>query len=159
MPQNFTENPTDTLEEVFQSIHQNQMQSLPFVNENLSVKAVDFALYEGDWLGVLLTPWMLSIVLIAGPNRIWNRYTVGDKLGLRLPSGDYSFTYGYHEQLGNYFASSIMSPLQDMKDQQTAVQLAKDARRLLTAIPTEEVHVRDQSRRALFGLSNSKTPA
>jgi hypothetical protein len=52
-----------------------------------------------------------------------------------------------------------MSPLQDMKDQQTAVQLAKDTRRLLTAIPTEEVHVRDQSRRALFGLSNSKTPA
>lgn len=155
MPLNFTENPTDTLEDVFQNIHTNQMIDLPFVNEKLGVKAVGFNLYEGDWLGVLLTPWMLSIILIPGPNRTWGSHTVGDRLGIRLPSGDYSFTYGAHEKLGNYFASSIMSPLQDMKNQETALQLAKDIRQLLTAIPTEEIHVQDQSRRALFGLGSS----
>lgn len=157
MPLNFTENPTDVLEIVFNDIHANQMHELPFVNKKLKVKAVGFSLYESDWLGVLLTPWTLSIILIPGPNRVWQSRTVGDKIGIRLPSGDYSFTYGAHEQLGNYLASSIMSPLQDMKNQAVAVQLAKDLRQLITAIPTEEVHVPDPSRRSLFGLRNKAT--
>ncbi|MDB1122375.1 [NiFe]-hydrogenase assembly chaperone HybE [Vibrio algarum] len=157
VPLNFTENPTDVLEIVFNDIHANQMHELPFVNKKLKVKAVGFSLYESDWLGVLLTPWTLSIILIPGPNRVWQSRTVGDKIGIRLPSGDYSFTYGAHEQLGNYLASSIMSPLQDMKNQAVAVQLAKDLRQLITAIPTEEVHVPDPSRRSLFGLRNKAT--
>lgn len=152
MPHNFTENPAQLIESVFSDIHKTQMQDLPFVNGKLSVKALDFALFEGDWLGMLLTPWTLSIMLIPGPSRHWQPRTVGDKIGLSLPSGNYNFTYGHHEELGCYLSSSVMSPVQNMTDQDSAVQLAKDLRQLLTAIPTKEVHVRNESRRALFGL-------
>lgn len=152
MPQNFTNNPSSVLEQVFSDIHQNRMKDLPFVNENLSVKATGFALFEGDWLGVLLTPWTLSLILIPGPDRLWQKRTVGDKVGLRLPSGDYTFTYGVHEELGNYFACSVQSPVQDIASQAIGEQLSKDLRQLVTAIPTQELHVRDESRRALFGL-------
>lgn len=157
MPQNFINNPTDIIESVFNHIHYSEMKELPFINENIQVKAVGFALYEGDWLGVLLTPWTLSILLFPGPDRVWQQRTVGDKLGLKLPSGNYSFTCGEHQELGQYLASSIMSPVQDLANQTIAVQLAKDLRQLLTAIATEEVHVQNPSRRGLFGLKNKQT--
>ncbi|WP_413285350.1 [NiFe]-hydrogenase assembly chaperone HybE [Vibrio sp. MA40-2] len=155
--QNFTHNPCDTLESVFEHINTHQMADLPFNNKKLTVKAVGFSLYENDWLGVLLTPWMLSILLIPGPNRVWQAQTVGNKVGLCLPAGNFSFTYGSHKQLGTYLACSVMSPLQNITSQVSALQLAKDVRQLITAIPTEQIQVKDQSRRALFGLQNKAT--
>lgn len=91
MPQNFTSNPGDLIEKVFSQIHKNEMADLQFVNPNLSVKTVGFELYDGDWLGVLLTPWTLSLLLLAGPGREWQSLRVGDRLGLKLPSGSYTF--------------------------------------------------------------------
>lgn len=151
MPLNFTNNPAELVEQVFTDIHLNEMADLPFVNPYLSVKSVGFALFEGDWLGVLLTPWTLSALVIAGPNRNWQDFTVGDKFGLKLPSGDYTFFVGQHEKLGTYLSCSLLSPVGDIANQQAGLKLAEDIRRLITAIPTTELHVDDQSRRALFG--------
>jgi len=151
VPQNFTSNPADIIERVFSEIHKNEMADLQFVNPNLSVKTVGFELYEGDWLGVLLTPWTMNLLLLAGPDREWQPLKVGDRLGLKLPSGSYTFFVGEHEQLGTYLSCSLRSPVGDIQTQEAGLKLAEDIRRLITAIPTTEPHVEDQSRRALFG--------
>lgn len=150
MPLNFINNPAKLIEQVFSDIHKSEMEDLPFLNPHLSVKTIGFSLYEGDWLGVLLTPWTLSALLIAGPDREWQDFKVGDKFGIKLPSGNYTFFVGEHKELGIYLSCSLRSPVGDIPNQQTGVQLAEDIRRLITAIPTTELHVEDQSRRALF---------
>lgn len=151
MPQNFIENPSAQVEEAFKQIQQQQMADLPFMNEALSVAAVGFSLFEGDWLGVLLTPWTLNLMLLPGPDREWQEFTVGQKVGLKLPSADYPFTAGEHEALGQYLACSVRSPVQDIPSQKAALQLAEDLSRLVIAIPAVNVTEVDESRRRLFG--------
>lgn len=160
MPHNFTEctqnndircyrsNPSSKVEQAFHQIQQNQMQDMPFINPALSVKAIGFCPFEGDWLGVLLTPWTLSILLLPGPNRTWQAFTVGDKVGLKLPAGDYPFTYGWLPQLGNYFACSVQSPVRQIPSQPEAMRIARDISHLITALPSKTIE--DHSRRQLF---------
>ena len=150
MPQNFINDPSELIQQVFTTIHHTEMADLPFINEYLSVETVGFALHEGDWLGVLLTPWTLSLLLLAGPERHWQSFTVGDKFGLKLPSGEYTFFVGGHEKLGTYLSCSLRSPVNDIHSQQAGVKLAEDIRRLVTAIPTTELQIEDQARRTLF---------
>ena len=40
-----------------------RMEGLDFVNLSLAVEAVDFAPWEGHWLGVLVTPWFMTLML------------------------------------------------------------------------------------------------
>ncbi|WED21725.1 [NiFe]-hydrogenase assembly chaperone HybE [Vibrio sp. JC009] len=157
MPQNFIENPASQIEKVFTDIHHHQMNDLPFINDKLEVKTVGFALYEGDWLGVLLTPWTLSIMLLPGEGREWRSFDMGEKVGIQLPAGDYTFIYGEHEQLGHYLSCSVQSPVQDFGSQEDAVRVAEDVRRLITAIPTSEIA--DKSKRNLFSKLASGQPA
>ncbi|WP_375751792.1 [NiFe]-hydrogenase assembly chaperone HybE [Vibrio sp. HN007] len=148
MPQNYIDNPSSIIEEVFGQIHQNQMNEMPFVNEKLQVKAVGFSEYEGDWLGVLLTPWTLSIMLLPGEDRDWREFDIGEKVGIRLPAGDYNFIYGEHENLGHYLSCSVQSPVQDFTSQEDALRVAGDVRKLITAIQTTDIA--DKSKRSLF---------
>jgi [NiFe] hydrogenase assembly HybE family chaperone len=151
------DNPAGIIEQAFLQVQQEQMQELPFLNDKLAVKAVGFNLFEGDWLGVLLTPWTLSLILLPGPDRQWQPLKVGDKVGLKLPAGDYPFTYGWHAKLGNYLACSVQSPLQDMPSQEEALRVAQDISRLVTAIPSRDIE--DSSRRGLFNRLVKGQPA
>ena len=151
MPLNFINNPDKLVENVFAEIHKTEMADLPFINPYLSVKTVGFSLYEGDWLGVLLTPWTLSALLLPGPNRHWQPFSVGEKFGIKLPSGEYIFFVGNHDELGTYLSCSLCSPVGNISNQESGLKLANDIRRLVTAIPSTELHVDNQSRRALFG--------
>lgn len=150
MPKNFIKNPSELIEITFNQIHVDQMADLPFINENLSVAAVGFTLFEGDWLGVLLTPWTLNLMLLPGPDREWQLFTVGEKVGLKLPSNDYTFTAGEHEALGQYLSCSVCSPVKHIPSQQAGLQLAEDLSRLVTALPAVNVTEVDESRRSLF---------
>ncbi|TCS36751.1 [NiFe]-hydrogenase assembly chaperone HybE [Reinekea marinisedimentorum] len=151
MPQNFTENPSALIEATFNQIHAEQMVGLPFINERLRVSAVGFTLFEGDWLGVLLTPWALNLMLLPGPDRHWQAFTVGEKIGLKLPSNDYTFIVGEHQALGQYLACSVRSPVKDIPGQKAGLQLAGDLSRLMTALPAVNVTEVDESRRRLLG--------
>ncbi|EQD58614.1 hydrogenase expression/formation protein HupJ, partial [mine drainage metagenome] len=44
------------LEEIFNRIAQTRMIDLPILNSAMRVEAVGFRLWEGHWVGVLVTP-------------------------------------------------------------------------------------------------------
>lgn len=148
MPRNFTDNPGDLIKQVFTQIHEEAMSGLPFINPALCVNTIGFDLYEGDWLGVLVAPWTLNLLLLPGPDRQWQGYRVGDKLGIKLSTGDYTFMAGEHEALGQYLTFSLSSPVSQFKSQSEIEQLAVDTRRLISAIPVQDVS--DASRRELL---------
>lgn len=157
MPVNFIDNPSELIKQVFNQIHRDEMSDLPFINPALSVNTIGFALYEEDWLGVLVTPWTLSLLLLPGPDHEWQTHQVGDKLGLKYGDADYTFMLNEHELLGQYLSCSLSSPVGHLATQAIAEQLAKDVRRLIVAIPVQNVE--NPPRRELFSNLLTPTPA
>ena len=115
--------------------------------------ATKFQLFEGQWVGNILTPWMLSTLILPGPDQIWPSRTLGERLGLAFPPGNMTFMVGETEQLGQYLSSSLMSPINKGLSQEQAVQLADDSLRILLSLPITDVdNPKDPGRRALFSI-------
>ena len=60
----FSTSPAPILEALYQKVYQEQMKGLPICNENIKVEAVDFQLYQDQWLGVLVTPWFTNLLIL-----------------------------------------------------------------------------------------------
>jgi [NiFe] hydrogenase assembly HybE family chaperone len=107
-----------------------RMEGLPFVNAALAVEAVAFAPWQGHWLGVLLTPWFMNLILAPGDLSAWQSLAPGKKRRYRFPAGEYDFIGAHDERAGEYQACSLFSPVLEFDDQETArlvARLARDA--------------------------------
>jgi [NiFe] hydrogenase assembly HybE family chaperone len=65
------EDPADAVEEAFFRIQREQMADVPILNPALQVEAVDFQRWQGHWLGVVVTPWCMSLLLLPGSRQGW----------------------------------------------------------------------------------------
>ncbi|WP_431222798.1 hydrogenase-2 assembly chaperone [Serratia sp. L9] len=150
----FQLNPAAQLERVFQAIAARDMHQLPFFQPQIPVRACGFQLFEQQWIGSLLTPWMLSLLVLPGPDQQWQPREVGDKLALMLPCGNVRFTVGEIDGCGQYLASSLMSPLDKHLGAQQAVDLAEHTARMALSLPVVDGNIpSNPGRRALFRLS------
>ena len=52
------------LESAFRRIAATRMAGLPINHPLLAVEGVGFRLWQGKWLGVLVTPWAMNLVLL-----------------------------------------------------------------------------------------------
>ncbi len=119
--------PTAFLESHYQQVWETRMQDLPFVNPALTVKAVGFRQVEGDWLGVMVTPWFLNLFLLSGGGRLWGDIPAGERRYLNLPCGTLQFIADDDPELGPYQYCPLIAPVTDIPDMATAFQAAKDA--------------------------------
>lgn len=125
-----TENPASVLEEAFRAVYEERMQGLPFINPALSVEAVDVQPWNGHWLGVLITPWFMNLMLL--PNAAaWPALRPGEKCEQSFPAGVFDFIAGREDTLGDYLACSLFSPMFEFDDQETARLTASAARAAL----------------------------
>ena len=108
-----------------------RMQGLGLVNPALEVEAVGFAPWDGHWLGVMLTPWFMNLVLLPRNPRTWPPLSRGAKRRYAFPAGDYEFVGADEEMLGSYLACSLFSPVFEFADQETARLVATLARAAL----------------------------
>lgn len=99
------------LEAAFREIHTAQMRGLPIVNDALAVKAVGFRRHGERWLGALVTPWFLNIVLLPGEGDDWSGLVPGAKELIEFPSGRYEFVHANRKGVGAYKACSLFSPM------------------------------------------------
>jgi [NiFe] hydrogenase assembly HybE family chaperone len=126
-----TENPTARLETAFRAIHEKRMQGLPFINPALSVEAIDVLPWNGHWLGVLITPWFMNLVLLPDNNEAWPALRPGEKCEQIFPAGVFEFIAGHEDMFGDYLACSLFSPMFEFADQETAHLTASAARAAL----------------------------
>ena len=108
-----------------------RMAGLAFVNPALAVEAVGFAPWNGHWLGVLLTPWSMNLVLAPRDRAVWPDVAQGAKLRLRFPAGDYDFVGARDDEAGETLVCSLFSPVLEFEDQATARLVAELAREAL----------------------------
>src|SRR5213592_1933800 len=126
-----TENPGARLEAAFRAIYEKRMQGLPFNNPALSVEAVDVLRWNGYWLGVLITPWFMNLMLLPDDKAIWRALRPGEKSAQIFPAGVFEFIAGREDTFGEYLACSLFSPMFEFADHETARLTASAARTAL----------------------------
>lgn len=145
------DNPQPLLERLFSEIAEGEMRALPFYRPQIPLRACGFQLFEQQWIGVLLTPWMLSLLVLPGPDQEWPRRPVGSRLALALPCGNVGFTLGEIHGGGQYLGSSLMSPLPENLAAETALALAKNCALMALALPVADADApANGGRRTLF---------
>ncbi len=137
----FAANPAPLLERVFEQVLTEQMLGIPVVNPALQVEAVDFVEWEGHWLGVLVTPWFINLMVIPKLGSPWPELEMGKgkELKIDFPQGSYKFSARQEPEIGSYLNCSLASPVHEWKRHADAVATAKDVMRLIKLIPVAQV--------------------
>ncbi|OAI08547.1 [NiFe]-hydrogenase assembly chaperone HybE [Methylomonas methanica] len=124
-----------TLEAVFNNILTTRMRDMPVLNSALAVRALGFNRYNADWVGVLITPWFMNVLLLPGLDSQWPTQAPGTKFDQAFPYGSFEFVVADEGQLGRYAQCSLFSPMFQFADQAAAVAAAESALHALLAAP------------------------
>lgn len=130
------DDPSAFLEAHYRHVWQTRMHDLPFVNAALAVEAVGFARYEGDWLGVVITPWFLNLLLVSGGGQLWGDIPAGERRYLNLPCGTMQFIADDDPDIGPYQYCPLIAPVTNLADMAQARLVAADAIKTVFAVPT-----------------------
>lgn len=123
------------LESVFRRISAERMTDVPIVNDRLEVQWLE-GQPDGDaLLGVLITPWFMSLMRLPNHDDEWQQVRVGDEIVHHYPSGRYRFLMNEEAQFGWYQSCSLFSPVLEFADQDAALETA---RHVLTALYDDE---------------------
>ncbi|MBE2257703.1 MAG: [NiFe]-hydrogenase assembly chaperone HybE [Rhodobacteraceae bacterium] len=111
------DNPSPRLEAMYRRIWINSMRDLPFVNPALSVEAIGFRRWRpasavaaasdntpmaageststdgevGDWIGAVITPWFVNLLLLPGGGDLWSDLPSGERCHVEFPIGPLEF--------------------------------------------------------------------
>jgi [NiFe] hydrogenase assembly HybE family chaperone len=132
------------LEAAFRRIAATRMAGLPINHPQLAVEGVGFRIWQRKWLGVLVTPWAVNLVLLPGGDPEFEVLTTDKRQTWRFPSGEYDFMGGDEEECGAYQFCSLVSPVPEegVADQAAARALAAEVLVRLFSDPADEVAMR-----------------
>lgn len=113
------------LERVFQRIYETSMADVPICNSVLKVEAIAYGMFETEWVGVLVTPWCMNIMMLPeDETEGWDEIRTGLKFDHILPAGQFEFITGKDDELGPYRMCSLFSPMFQFGDHSSAMQTA-----------------------------------
>ena len=127
--------PAPLLEAAFRRIEGERMAGLGVLNPALRVEAVGFSRHEGHWLGIVITPWFMNLVLVPGEAASWQGVAPGKRLFRNFPSGDFAFLGSIEPEVGEFQTCSLFSPMSQFADQDGARAVALAALEALQCAP------------------------
>jgi [NiFe] hydrogenase assembly HybE family chaperone len=145
---------------LFERIHRERMAGLPLLNKALSVTTLGFQEFEGRILGMVITPWMMSLLLFPKPQDAWQAQALGSKHFIPFPGGNYRFMINVVDELGVCQMHSLHSPMHRFGNQADAVAEAQSFIAKLLVTPPGGVQY-DPVDEELLGkiLRGEKVPA
>jgi [NiFe] hydrogenase assembly HybE family chaperone len=135
----FLPDPSTRLEAAFRAVYAEKMRGLPFVNAAVGVEAVGFAPWKHYWLGVMVTPWSMNLLLAPRDTGAWRPLPAGEKRRYTFPAGRFDFISAHADAIGEYLICSLYSPLLEFADHETARHTALRAREALFDSANAEV--------------------
>lgn len=127
--------PVAALQAVFSDIAATRMRDLAILNPALRVETVAFREWEGRWLGVLVTPWTINLMLLGGHDAPLAALQSGELQHWSFPSGSYAFMGVTDERLGSCQACSLISPVEGIASQEQARAVAMEVMEALFTTP------------------------
>ncbi len=118
------EDPSPLLEAAFRRIQAETMADVPILNPALRVEAVGFTRWQDHWLGIVITPWFMNLVLVPGAAGSWQSVAPGQRLFRNFPSGDFAFLGSDEPEVGEFQSCSLFSPMAQFADQTGARDVA-----------------------------------
>jgi [NiFe] hydrogenase assembly HybE family chaperone len=118
--------PSVRVADAYERIWHTRMQGLAFLNPDLRIEAVGFRPWEGAWLGALVTPWSLNLLLLPGEGE-WNSLAAGSERFVTFPAGRFRFIAGHEAGLGESHSCSLFSPVLEFADHEAARLTAEAA--------------------------------
>ena len=116
---------TRALTLTYLGIWQHKMRDVPVTNPRLNVEAVDFRIWQGFYLGVLITPWFMNLVLVPRQQADWSDRITGEKYRYGFEAGEFEFILGRVDGIGSLLSCSLFSPVFEFDDHATAVATAR----------------------------------
>jgi [NiFe] hydrogenase assembly HybE family chaperone len=135
--------PAEAVEEAFFRIQREQMADVPILNPALAVEAVDFQRWQGHWLGIVVTPWCMSMLLLPGSADNWVSTGENKRRFVRFPAGDFAFLGSEEVELGEYQSCPLFSPMGKFSSQSEATMTARAS---LIALLTSPASAADSGR-------------
>jgi [NiFe] hydrogenase assembly HybE family chaperone len=129
--------PAEAVEEAFFRIQREQMGDVPILNPALSVAAVDFQRWQGHWLGIVVTPWCMSMLLVPGSADNWVSTGDNKRRFVKFPAGDFAFLGSVETELGEYQSCPLFSPMGQFTSQSEATMTARASLIALLTVPQE----------------------
>jgi len=105
--------PAAALQARFEDILRTQMHDVPLVNAALRVQAVGFRPWSEHWLGVLVTPWFMNLLLLPRVRERWPVIAERESRHYVFPAGVFEFIGCRDAVLGDFQACSLFSPMFD----------------------------------------------
>ena len=130
--------PSPRLEAEFRRVLAENMAGLPFVNPVIRVEAIAFAPWKHYWLGVMLTPWAMNLMLTPREMTRWRPLPAGEKRRYVFPAGRFDFISAQSPAIGAYLICSLYSPVLQFADHATARDTARYARAALFEAAEDE---------------------
>ena len=127
--------PATALVAAFTRIERERMDGMAMLNPHLQVEAIGWQRWQGHWLGVLLTPWFLNLVLVPGGLETWTPAADGKRVFHQFPAGDFAFLGNREPELGEFQSCSLYSPVDLFETQQAGRETALAALQMLLAPP------------------------
>jgi [NiFe] hydrogenase assembly HybE family chaperone len=114
------------LEAAFEAIRVERMHDVPILNAALKVEAVGLRPWNGCLLGALVTPWFINLIVLPGEGP-WRSVRLTESVWYAFPSGRFQFIAYDEPGLGQYHACSLLSPVLEFADHETAREMARVA--------------------------------
>jgi [NiFe] hydrogenase assembly HybE family chaperone len=122
------DNPAPSVETAYARILHERMSGLPILNSQISVRAVGFERWQGEWLGIVLTPWCMSLLLLpATAGMDWSVPRGNQRCYRDFPAGTFSFLASDEKEIGIYLSCALISPMAGFTCQEDAVLTAEAA--------------------------------
>ncbi len=123
--------PSSALEAAFRRIERECMAGLPLLNPALAVRALEFARWQGHWLGAVVTPWFMNLVLVPGDAATWRHVADGERVFHTFAAGSFAFLGGHEPEVGEFQTCSLVSTMARFADLASACLTARIALRML----------------------------
>ena len=136
--QAYADDPSEIVHTHFREVWETAMHDMPFVNPALPVETLGFQKLDGDWVGVVITPWFINLFLLPGGGSLWADWPSGEQRSVVLPVGAMDFIAdnpGAGTALAAYQYCPLVTPVQSVADQAAARAIATAAMATVLAPP------------------------
>jgi len=106
-------------------IEQERMQGIPIVNKALKVQAIGFTHWEEHFIGILITPWFMNLMLLPKQGEDWSNLEPSSREEHIFPAKSCTFIVNELEDFGFYKSHPLHSPMFNFDNQQDAVDVAE----------------------------------